>query len=386
MMMTTQLGMYWCGIVVTASAAVYTVAAAVAVRVKLRSDYSVRPGEAPAVTILKPLCGDEHELYECLRSFCDQDYPKFQIVFGVADGDDPAAAAVSRLQREFPQLDLQLVVDRRQHGSSRKVSNLMNMMPLVRHDFLVISDSDVRVPRDYLTRIVPPLLDPDVGIVTCPYRGVPRRGLWSLLGSMFINDWFIPSVRVAALSGSRAFAFGVTIALRRQVLADIGGFAVIANQLADDYRLGQLTRARGLRTVLSGVVVETCVDERSFGGLVRHELRWLRTIRAVRPLGYGLSFITFSVPLAWLGCALSRGAWPALVLLAVTALGRVALHVRVRGAASSIARDFAVLPLREALSLLLWAWGFVTRRVHWRDDRYRVTRDGSVQPVVRITQ
>jgi ceramide glucosyltransferase len=378
--------MFWLGIVVAASAAAYTVAAAIAVRVKLKTDHCVRPGEAPAVTILKPLCGDEHELYECLRSFCDQDYPDFQIVFGVADGADPAAEAVSRLQREFPELDLKLVVDRRQHGSSRKVSNLMNMIPLARHDFLVISDSDVRVPRNYLWSIVPPLLDPDVGIVTCPYRGVPRRGLWSLLGSMFINDWFIPSVRVAALSGSRAFAFGVTIALRRQVLADIGGFAAIANQLADDYRLGELTRARGLRTVLSPLVVETCVDERSFGDLVRHELRWLRTIRAVRPLGYGLSFITFSVPVALLGCAISRGAWPAILLLAATALGRIVLHLRVRGTASGVARDFAVLPLREALSLSLWAWGFVTRRVHWRDDRLRVTRDGSVQPVVRITQ
>jgi ceramide glucosyltransferase len=233
---------------------------------------------------------------------------------------------------------------------------------------------------------VPPLLDPDVGIVTCPYRGVPRSGLWSLLGSMFINDWFIPSVRVAALSGSREFAFGVTIALRRQVLVAIGGFTAIANQLADDYRLGELTRARGLRTVLSDVVVETCVDERCFGDLVRHELRWLRTIRAVRPLGYGLSFITFSVPVALLGCAISADAWPTIVLLVVTVLGRLVLHLRVRSTASNIARDFALLPLREALSLGLWAWGFVTRRVHWRDDRFRVTRDGSVKPVVRITQ
>jgi ceramide glucosyltransferase len=384
--MTTQIWMFWFGIAITASAAMYTLAAAIAVRVKLKADYCVPSGEAPAVTLLKPLCGDEHELYECLRSFCDQDYPRFQIVFGVADAADPAAEVVNRLQREFPKLDSTLVADRRQHGSSRKVSNLMNMMPLARHDFLVISDSDVRVPRDYLSRIVPPLLDPGIGIVTCAYRGVPRRGLWSLLGSMFINDWFIPSVRVAALSGSRAFAFGVTIALRRQVLAAVGGFAALANQLADDYRLGELTRARGLRTVLSALVVETCVDERSFGGLVRHELRWLRTIRAVRPLGYGLSFVTFTVPVAWLGCAISRGAWPAMVLLAVTALGKVVLHLRVRGLSSGIARDFALLPLREALSLLLWAWGFVTRRVHWRDDRYHVTRDGSVQPVVRITQ
>src|SRR5580658_2830139 len=330
MIMTTQAWMYWCGIAVTASAAVYTVAAAIAVRVKLKGDYSVRPGAAPAVTILKPLCGDEHELYECLRSFCDQDYAQFQIVFGLADGADPAAEVVSRLQREFPRLDLRLVVDRRQHGSSRKVSNLMNMMPLAQHDFLVISDSDVRVPRSYLSRIVPPLLDPDVGIVTCPYRGVPRSGLWSLLGSLFINDWFIPSVRVAAMAGSRAFAFGVTIALRREVLARIGGFAAIANQAADDDRLGELTRGLGLRTVLSDVVVDTYVTEPSFGELVRHELRWLRTIRAVRPLGYALSFITFGVPVAALGSLLAAGAAAALAMLGITAAARVMLHLAVR--------------------------------------------------------
>jgi ceramide glucosyltransferase len=381
---TAHIWMFWCGSSIAAAAAAYTVAAAIAVRARLRPDSCAHPEEAPPVTILKPLCGAEHELYECLRSFCDQAYPRFQIVFGVSDGADPAVDVVNRLQREFPQIDLKLVVDRRQHGSSRKVSNLINMMPLARHDFLVISDSDVRVGRDYLSRITPPLLDPEVGIVTCPYRGNPRPGLWSLLGSLFINDWFIPSVRVAAMTGSRAFAFGVTIAIRRQVLAAVGGFASIANQLADDYRLGELTRNAGLRTVLSDVVVETCVDERSFGELVRHELRWLRTIRAVRPVGYSLSFITFGVPVAFFGSLLAFGAWPTVALLTITALARIFLHFRVHRSAR--ARDLLVLPLRDGLSLGLWAWGFVTRRVHWRDDRFRVTRDGSAQPVVRITQ
>ena len=175
-----------------------------------------------------------------------------------------------------------------QHGSSGKVSNLINMMPLARYDYLVIADSDVRVAPDYLARVVPPLLDSEVGIVTCPYRGCPGRGTWSLLESAFINDWFMPSVYVAALLGSRAFAFGATIGLRREVLARIGGFISIADQLADDYRLGELTRRMGLRTVLSEVVVGTVVDECSLDDLVRHELRWLRTIRAVRPLGYAL--------------------------------------------------------------------------------------------------
>ena len=138
--------------------------------------------------------------------------------------------------------------------------------------------------------------------------------------------------------------------------------------------------------MLSEVVVETVVDERSFGELIGHELRWLRTIRVVRPVGYTLSFMTFSVPVAALGCAIARAAWPAVVLLLTTAFGRLMLHLRVRGTKSDLARDLLVLPLRDVLSLALWSWGFVTRRVRWRDARLHVTSDGSVQPVVRITQ
>jgi ceramide glucosyltransferase len=378
--------MFWFGTGLSGAAAAYALSACFAVRARLSSAAVANAHDAPPVTILKPLCGTEHELYECLRSFCDQSYPRFQIVFGVSDGNDPAIDVVTRLQREFPQIDLRLAVDRRQHGSSRKVSNLMNMMPLASHDYLVMSDSDVRVGRDYLSRVVTPLLDPAVGIVTCPYRGNPREGLWSTLGSLFINDWFIPSVRVAAMSGSRAFAFGVTIAIRRQALARIGGFAAIANQLADDYRLGELTRRLGLRTVLSDVVVDTCVDERGFGDLVRHELRWLRTIRAVRPIGYMLSVITFGVPVAILGSLLAGGALPALALSGVTAAARVLLHFRTRGGTPAHAAGLLVLPLRDVLSLGLWVWGFATRSVHWREDRYSVSRDGSAHPVVRITQ
>jgi ceramide glucosyltransferase len=378
--------MFWCGTFLAAAAATYAVAAAFALRTRLQPAMApASDAECPPITILKPLCGAEHELYECLHSFCDQTYPRFQIVFGVSDGADPAVEVVARLRREFPMLDLKLAVDRRQHGSSRKVSNLINMLPLASHDYLVISDSDVRVGRDYLSRVVRPLLDPAVGIVTCPYRGNPRPGFWSLLGALFINDWFIPSVRVAALSGSRAFAFGVTIGIRRQVLARIGGFAAIANQLADDYRLGQLTRQLGLRTVLSDVVVETCVDERSFGDLVLHELRWLRTIRAVRPVGYTLSFITFGVPVALLGALVAGGALPGLALAGVTACARIVLHIRARGSERASARHALVLPVRDTLSLVLWIWGFATRRVHWREDHYRVNRDGSAHPV-RMTQ
>jgi ceramide glucosyltransferase len=366
----------WCGTALAAAALSYAVIALVAVRLRLKPQPSTLPAATPPVTVLKPLCGDEHGLYECLRSFCDQVYPHFQIVFGVSNGADPAVDVVARLQREFPHVDLQLVVDRRQHGSNRKVSNLINMMAVAQHEYLVISDSDVRVQPDYLARVVRPLLNSEVGIVTCPYRGNPREGFWSLLGALFINDWLMPSVRISAMSGSRAFAFGATIGIRRSVLSSIGGFPAIADQLADDYRLGELTRRAGLATVLSDVVVETCVDERSFGDLVRHELRWLRTIRAVRPTGYTLWFMSFGVPMAALGALLAGGSRPTLLLFALTALSRLVLHWAVRTPRETPARFLAV-PLSDAVCVVLWMLGFVTRRVHWRDDLYRVARDGT---------
>jgi ceramide glucosyltransferase len=334
------------------------------------------PKRLPKATLLKPLRGCEPESYACLRSFCDQDYPEFQIIFGVAAADDPVLAVVQRLRQEFPQRDLRILIDRRQHGSSRKVSNLINMMSQASHDYLVIADSDVCVDDRYLAKIVAPLVDSDVGVVTCAYRGVPRRGLWSSLGSLFINEWFTPSVYVAAKAGSRSFAFGATIALRREVLSQIGEFGAIANHLADDYRLGELTRRLGLRTVLSDVEVDVVVAESSFGSLVQHELRWLRTIRAVRPLSYSLCFVTFGFPLALLGAFLSRGDSTALILLAITAAARLLLHLKRRQSHASPAQ-IALVPVRDCLSLVLWAWSFTNRRVKWRDEHYQVSRDGS---------
>jgi ceramide glucosyltransferase len=363
---------------------VYSVLAWLAVRRQPRSSREARR-ELPAVTVLKPLCGAESETYECLRSFCDQDYPSFQVIFGVADPNDPVIDIAQRLQREFPQRDVQIIIDAWQHGSSRKVSNLVNMMPHANHGYLVVSDSDVRVKRDYLGRVVAPLLEPDVGIVTCPYRGVSRGGFWSLLETMFINQWFMPSVRVAAMAGSRAFAFGASIALRRDVLARIGGFTSIVNQLADDYRVGELTRGLGLRTVLSDVVVEIAVAERSFAELVGHELRWLRTIRTLRPAGYSFSFVTFTMPVALIAACLSRGAPAALIMLTIAAAARILLHLHTRHAGATAAQ-LLIVPVRDLLSLALWALSFLNRRVRWRDDHFQVTRDGSVELVVRVTQ
>jgi ceramide glucosyltransferase len=365
------------GILLCAAALCYSLTALVAVRTRIRPA-TYRPSEFPAVTLLKPLCGAEPETYECLRSFCEQTYPEYQVIFGVSDLTDPVIAIVHRLQREFPHLDLQLTVNRALHGTSRKVSNLVNMMPLVRHEYLVLSDSDVRVPADYLQNVVAPLLDPSVGIVTCAYRGVARRGVWSQLGAMYINEWFVPSVRVAAMAGSRAFAFGATIAMRRSVLVKIGGFSPIVNQLADDYRLGEMTRRIGLRTVLSHVYVDTYVTKDSFAGLVQHELRWLRTIRAVRPTGYCLSFITFGLPVAMLGACLTAGSALSLGAIAVTAVSRIFIHVATRTERGA-RLQLPLLAIRDTLTFAVWSWSFVSRRVQWRDDSYWITDDGTAE-------
>ena len=371
----------WCGTGLAALAMGYSIAAWLAVRRRIRPTGRA-PADSPPVTVLKPLCGAEHALYDCLRSFCEQDHPRFQIVFGVSKSDDPAIAVVRRLQREFPGRDLAIAIDNTQHGSSPKVSNLINMMAVARHDYLVMSDSDVRVESDYLRRIVAPLADEKVGIVTCCYRGVARDGIWSILGSMFINQWFMPSVRVAAMLGFRSFAFGASIAMRREVLNKIGGFSAIAGQLADDYRLGELTRRMGLTTVLSDVEVETMVSEQSALELVAHELRWRRTIRILSPSGYGLSFITFGLPVTAVQIAVTGGGVSAFIIFAITALANASLHLRTDRSPWRRAK-LLLVPFRDLLHFALWGWSFATRRVQWRSVLYRVTEDGSVQPVVR---
>jgi ceramide glucosyltransferase len=375
-MSAAQLWLSGVGTVLAALAMGYAITAALALRIG-RTARVRSPVALPPATILKPLCGAEPALYEHLRSFCEQHYPCWQVVFGVREPHDPAIEVVRRLRSEFPHLDLQIAVNPEQHGTSSKVSNLVNMMPLVRHDHLVIADSDIRVAPDYLEGVITPLLDEGVGVVTCLYRGCPRPGRWSLLGSMFINEWFMPSVRVAALLGSRAFAFGATIALRRATLERVGGFAVIADQLPDDYRLGELTRRLGLRTVLSEVEVETCVHEPNLSELLRHKLRWLRTIRTVQPLGYALAGVTFGLPLVCIGSLLTAGSNATLAMVAITATARLMINSPPRNS-RSLPEQLWLAALHDLLGFALWCWSFTTRHVHWRDARYRIARDGTL--------
>ncbi len=374
-----QLWLGGLGAALGALAMGYTILALWARRWRPHRAYAA-PGGVPPTTILKPLCGAEPGLYERLRTFCQQSCAELQIVCGVRDAADPALEVVRRLQRAFPRLALEIAVDATAHGTSAKVSNLINMLPLARHDFLVIADSDVRVGSDYLQRVIAPLHDEGVGLVTCLYTGSPRPGLWSQLGAMFINEWFMPAVRIAALCGSRSYVSGATIALRRAALGRIGGLAALADQLADDYRLGELTRRAGLRTVLCDLEVETAVDEVSLGDLVRHELRWLRTIRTLQPLGYAFAGVTFGVPVAVLACVLAGASRVTLAMLAVTAAARFVLDSVPRRLRHVFAQLW-LIALNDLLTFSLWWWGFATRRVQWRQARYRVARDGTAHPI-----
>lgn len=325
--------------------------------------HALRPAPAGAavrpVSVLKPLCGAEPRLYENLATLCRQQHPAFQLVFGVRAADDPAIAVVAQLRRDFPDCDIALVIDPQVHGSNLKVSNLINLSAQAKHDDLVVADSDIAVPPDYLARVTAPLADSGVGVVTCLYRGNPTGGLWSRLGAQFIDDWFAPSVRIAHAGGSRRFAFGATIALRHETLAAIGGFEALSDRLADDFWLGELTRQRGLQTVLSDVVVTTDVTENRFSDLWSHELRWLRTIRSLNPAGFAFTFITFTWPM------LALGAWlaPLPAMLAV-ALAGVLARSMLAGSAGAALRA----PLRDVLLLAGWAAALAGRRVRWREQ------------------
>jgi ceramide glucosyltransferase len=330
------------------------------------------------VTVFKPLHGAEPRLYENLRSFCLQTHPDYQLVFGVREAGDPAIAVVQRLRKEFPQHSIALAVDPRVHGANFKVSNLMNMWSYAQHDWLVLADADISVPADYLTRVTAPLADSSVGIVTCLYHGIPGASFWSRLGRLFIDDWFAPSVRLSHAFGSTRFAFGSTIALRRDALQAIGGFEALRDTLADDFWLGELTRRAGLRTVLSEVVVGTDVGESQLKELWSHELRWLRTIRSIAPAGFAMTFVCFTSPLLLLGLCLAPGSITAgLALLGGGA--RVLLHFLQRRSSD---RAFAwhevlLIPLRDTLLLMEWAAALAGWQVRWRGQVMHARSGGS---------
>jgi ceramide glucosyltransferase len=374
------------GVVTLALAAAYTLLALVAVLVWGRRKAAAAALGLPPVTVLKPLCGAEPGLYENLRTFCLQEYPQFQIVFGISEDTDPALAVVTRLVHEFPALAIDVVVNPQQHGHNRKISSLINMLEHADHDMLVMADSDAFVRPDYLTSVTAPLLDRKVGLVTCLYHGEPTRPVWSRLGAMYINEWYMPSVLLAWLFGHQNYVSGQTLCMRRDTLQAIGGLRGIADHLADDYELGQQVRRLGLRIVLSSYVLKAEHHEPTLQSLVGHELRWMRTLCVLKPRSFRFIFFTFSLPLALLGLLLvipeSYFTTVALPLFQVTVAARLALHLehRIRDRRSLFA-DLWLLPARDLLICWVWCRSFFTSRFTWRGSDFHVGADGIMRKV-----
>jgi len=343
----------------------------------------------PPATIFKPVRGADAEAYENFASFLRQDYPEYQIIFGLREESDPAAPIIRRLIADFPERDVELVISSGELGHNAKVSNLQNMYAKAKHDVLLIADSDIRVRPDYLRRVVAPLRPqvspqvrrPQVGMVTCLYRGTNAKTFAGLLENIGVSSTFAPDVCSArALQGVK-FAFGSTIAMRRETLERMGGFPALADHLADDFLLGSHAAKEGLEVVLSDCVVEHVSAPDTFAAMWRHQLRWARTVRVSRPWGYRGMILTHGVVTALMATLAWDFSSFALWLLAVTILARF-LPLFVVGLYGlkdrELARYFWLAPIRDLIAFGVWAAGLVGDEIEWRGVKFRVTPNGKL--------
>ncbi|MGC2022231.1 MAG: bacteriohopanetetrol glucosamine biosynthesis glycosyltransferase HpnI [Candidatus Sulfotelmatobacter sp.] len=331
---------------------------------------------SPAISILKPLRGTDPEMYESFRSHCLQDYPEYEIIFGVSDSNDPAIESVKKLQREFPDRRIQLLVCPKILGANVKVSNLAQMLAEARYDYLIVNDSDIRVEPDYLRRVIAPMADRRVGMVTCLYRGVAGATLGSRLEGLGISTDFCPSVLATRqLEGGVRFGLGSTLAFRREELEKIGGFESFVDYLADDYELGRRIAGLGLTVKLSHVVVETFLPLYRLREFFAHQLRWARGVRDARAGGYMGLIFTFGIVWSLLALAASRAALWAWVALTITLFLRLAVALFVgRGVQRDhqILKNAWLIPLRDLIAAAVWVVSLGGHTVTWRGERFRL--------------
>jgi ceramide glucosyltransferase len=333
--------------------------------------------DLPAITVLRPLYRDEPLLEEALLSACRQNYPRFQVVFGVQDATDPALAVAERVRARMPHCDITVVRDDTADGANRKIANLQNMLSAAKYDVLVIADSDIHAGPDYLRAIAAALAVPGTGLVTTLYTGLPaNRSLAAALAANAITFSFLPGAAFGRWIG-REDCLGATMALRRRTLAKIGGFSALLNELADDNVLGQLVRARGQRIGLAATIPATTVPESTFPAMLRHELRWARTIRALSPTAFAASCLQY--PLAWaLLALLASGAeeWACAIVLAAWAARALAAKgveadLARRQHLPPIASRTLLLPLRDLVSMTIWIAAYYGDQVEWRGRTLR---------------
>lgn len=327
----------------------------------------------PSITVLKPVAGPEPGLYEHLASFCDQDYPDFDVVFCLHEPNDPALETVRRIVGERSGLRASIAVGNNAAMLNPKIANLAKPGVALRGEIVVLADSDICVDARYLRALASSFATQRVGAATCLYAAMPNASLASLLGALHVEDGFAPSVLVATAIGRLRFCLGATAAVRKTALDEIGGFATLGAHVADDHELGDRIASRGYDVVLSRYVVKTAIPETTLRALWSHELRWARTNLAMAPVGYFFSFVMYALPLAILYLAISRNLAFGLPLLAAALVLRLVLHALSRSALGVAHRSAAwLVPIRDVLSLAIWLASLFGRTVRWRNDTHRV--------------
>jgi ceramide glucosyltransferase len=342
--------------------------------------------ELPAVTIFKPLHGMEPNLGENLSSFFRQNYPAFEIIFGAREQGDAALSVVEDLRKKFPQVTSRIVVSGPTTWPNAKVYSLAKMIPLARHEYFVISDSDVRVGPDFLANLIPSLLRSEVGLLTCLYRGIPAGDFPSTLEALGMSVEMPSGVVVAEMLEGIRFALGPAVALRRESLESIGGVAVTADYYSDDYELGNRIWAAGYRVIFSHEIVEHVLTPRSLARTLGDQLRWMKSTRYSRPRGHIGSGLTYAMPFGILGLvaasALGHPYW-GLALMGLSLLNRLIQSVVIGW---GLVRDPRAVylcwlyPLRDLLGFFIWVASFTGRNFYWRGEHYRFGNRGRITP------
>jgi ceramide glucosyltransferase len=336
------------------------------------------PGFYPGISVLKALRGLDPNTRDAFLSQIQQDYPEFEVLFGAADEADPAAQEVLRLQREFPEAPIRLIIGA-ESAANGKVGVLMELAKHARYPVWVVNDSDIKVGSTYLREVIAPLADSEAGVITCLYRAKAHTlaAAWEALG---IAIDFMPSTLVAPLVGVREFGLGATLAFRSADLEQAGGFAAIAGYLADDYQLARRLTSLGKRAVLSTYTVETSLGDATWRGVWQHQIRWARTIRASKGKGYaGLPLTQAGI---WIIIALVCGAWiPAAVLAAIRVISAF-VTARLVLDARKLVPFLWLAPVWDLYAFAVWAASYGGRSVRWRDRRVTIDSQGRIQRIV----
>jgi ceramide glucosyltransferase len=333
------------------------------------------------ISILKPLAGLDLDLETNLRTYFEQDYPDFEILFAARQADDPALPVVERLKENYPRVPCQVFITGEPPYPNAKVYSLDRMVREAANDLVVMSDSDVRVTSSLLRTAAAEFQDPKLGVATCPYRAVAGASFWSRLEATGMNTDFLAGMLVARMLEGVQFAVGPTIVARRRAIESIGGFDGLKSFLAEDFVLGKLAAEAGHGVILSSYMIEHHIGSSGFQENAAHRLRWTRSTRRSRPLGYVGQIFTMPLPLAVLICAVNPAWWPVLpIALAVRAAAAYTVSSRVLHARL----NWALLPLEDLAGFCFWLAGFFGNTIVWRGRRYRLHPDGRFELIADV--